>query len=119
MSFIVWTSVFPVLSLTLLALWLEGPHAVLQQLQHSWLARGGAVAYLAVLSTLLGYGQWTRCCSAMPPAYGAAVAAGAGDCLVSAMVLLGERPLHRAMAGTLAVLLGMVSQLGVWARRRF
>lgn len=40
--------------------------------------------------------------------------------LVSAMVLLGERPSTVQWLGTLAVLLGMVvNQLGgVWARRR-
>lgn len=120
-SFIVWTSVFPVLPLTLLALWLEGPHAVLQQLQHSGWREVGAVAYLAVLSTLLGYGLWTRllqrhAASTVAPLSLLVPVIG----LVSAMVLLGERPSTVQWLGTLAVLLGMViNQLGgVWARRR-
>ena len=120
-SFIVWTSVFPVLPLALLALWLEGPHAVLQQLQHSGWREVGAVAYLAVLSTLLGYGLWTRllqrhAASTVAPLSLLVPVIG----LVSAMVLLGERPSTVQWLGTLAVLLGMViNQLGgVWARRR-
>ena len=105
----------------LLALWLEGPHAVLQQLQHSGWREVGAVAYLAVLSTLLGYGLWTRllqrhAASTVAPLSLLVPVIG----LVSAMVLLGERPSTVQWLGTLAVLLGMViNQLGgVWARRR-
>ena len=79
------------------------------------------MAYLAVLSTLLGYGLWTRllqrhAASTVAPLSLLVPVIG----LVSAMVLLGERPSTVQWLGTLAVLLGMViNQLGgVWARRR-
>ena len=120
-SFIVWTSVFPVLPLALLALWVDGAESVQHQLQGIGWRELGAVAYLAVLSTLLGYGLWTR----LLQRYAASTVAPLSLLvpvigLVSAMVLLGERPSTVQWLGTLAVLLGMViNQLGgVWARRR-
>ncbi|MDO4591336.1 MAG: EamA family transporter, partial [Comamonadaceae bacterium] len=59
--FLVWSSLFPVLPLLLMSLWLEGGMTGMQQQLHAITWRGaGAVAYLALLSTLLGYGLWTR-----------------------------------------------------------
>ena len=80
-----------------------------------------SLLYLAFIATIVGYGIWGSLLgryetwrvaplSLLVPVIG----------LVSAMVLLGERPSTVQWLGTLAVLLGMViNQLGgVWARRR-
>lgn len=120
-SFIVWTSVFPVLPLALLALWVDGAESVQHQLQGIGWRELGAVAYLAVLSTLLGYGLWTR----LLQRYAASTVAPLSLLvpvigLLSAMLLLGERPTAVQWLGTAAVLLGMaINQFGgLWARRR-
>ena len=120
-SFIVWTSVFPVLPLALLALWVDGAESVQHQLQGIGWRELGAVAYLAVLSTLLGYGLWTR----LLQRYAASTVAPLSLLvpvigLLSAMLLLGERPTVVQWLGTAAVLLGMaINQFGgLWARRR-
>ena len=119
-SFIVWTSVFPVLPLALLALWVDGAGSVQRQLQGIGWRELGTVAYLAVLSTLLGYGLWTRllqrhAASTVAPLSLLVPVIG----LLSAMLLLGERPTGVQWLGTLAVLLGMaINQFGGrWARR--
>jgi len=120
-SFIVWTSVFPVLPLALLSLWVDGAGSVQRQLQGIGWRELGTVAYLAVLSTLLGYGLWTRllqrhAASTVAPLSLLVPVIG----LLSAMLLLGERPTGVQWLGTLAVLLGMaINQFGGrWARRR-
>jgi O-acetylserine/cysteine efflux transporter len=120
-SFIVWTSVFPVLPLALLSLWVDGADSVQRQLQGIGWRELGTVAYLAVLSTLLGYGLWTRllqrhAASTVAPLSLLVPVIG----LLSAMMLLGERPTGVQWLGTLAVLLGMaINQFGGrWARRR-
>ncbi len=120
-SFIVWTSVFPVLPLALLSLWVDGADSVQRQLQGIGWSELGTVAYLAVLSTLLGYGLWTRllqrhAASTVAPLSLLVPVIG----LLSAMLLLGERPTGVQWLGTLAVLLGMaINQFGGrWARRR-
>lgn len=120
-SFIVWTSVFPVLPLALLSLWVDGADSVQRQLQGIGWRELGTVAYLAVLSTLLGYGLWTRllqrhAASTVAPLSLLVPVIG----LLSAMLLLGERPTGVQWLGTLAVLLGMaINQFGGrWARRR-
>ena len=121
-SFIVWTSVFPILPLLALSVWLEGGSAaVLQQLQSIGWRELGVIAYLALLSTLLGYGLWTRllqrhAASTVAPLSLLVPVIG----LLSAMLLLGERPTGVQWLGTTAVLLGMaINQFGgLWARRR-
>lgn len=118
-SFIVWTSVFPIVPLLVLACVVDGTDAVAQQLRGLGWRELGVVAYLALLSTLLGYGLWTRllqryAASTVAPLSLLVPVVG----LVSAMLLLGERPTAWQWAGTLGVLLGMViNQFGAtWAR---
>jgi len=54
----VWSSLIPPVPLFLLSLWLEGPDAIGGAFVHwGWLS-AGSLAYLAFLSTLLGYGLW-------------------------------------------------------------
>ena len=119
--FIVWSSIFPIVPLALLSLWVDGADSVQRQLQGIGWRELGTVAYLAVLSTLLGYGLWTRllqrhAASTVAPLSLLVPVIG----LLSAMLLLGERPTGVQWLGTLAVLLGMaINQFGGrWARRR-
>lgn len=119
-SFIVWTSVFPMIPLLLLSWWMEGSEAVLTQLQSIGWRELGVIAYLAFLSTLLGYGLWTR----LLQRYAASTVAPLSLLvpvigLLSAMLLLGEVPSGLQWLGTLGVLLGMmVNQFGGrWLRR--
>lgn len=120
-SFIVWSSVFPIVPLLLLACVVEGTEAVVQQLRGLGGRELGVVAYLALLSTLLGYGLWTRllqryAASTVAPLSLLVPVVG----LLSAMLLLGERPTAWQWMGTLGVLAGMVINQfgGLWAKRR-
>jgi O-acetylserine/cysteine efflux transporter len=58
LSLMVWSSLVPPLPLLALSWWLEGPGAISASLGHFSLLSLGAVAYLAFLSTLVGYGLW-------------------------------------------------------------
>ena len=120
-SFIVWSSVFPIVPLLLLACVVDGSEAVVQQLRGLGGRELGVVAYLALLSTLLGYGLWTRllqryATSTVAPLSLLVPVVG----LLSAMLLLGERPTAWQWMGTLGVLAGMVINQfgGLWAKRR-
>ncbi|WP_313604226.1 EamA family transporter [Comamonas jiangduensis] len=108
--FLVWSSLFPVLPLLLLSVWLEGGWAVtLQQLQAITVQGLGAVAYLALLSTLLGYGLWTKLLQRYPTSTVAPLSLLVPVVgLLSAMLLLGEFPTLLQWLGTAGVLLGMV-----------
>lgn len=119
-SFIVWTSLFPIVPLLLLSLWLDGTEQVVQQLQAIGVRELGGIAYLAFLSTLLGYGLWTR----LLQRYAASTVAPLSLLvpvigLLSAMLLLGEFPTALQWLGTAGVLLGMVVNQfgGKWLRR--
>ena len=119
-SFIVWTSVFPIVPLLLLSWWLEGGETMASQLSLIGWRELGVIAYLALLSTLLGYGLWTR----LLQRYAASTVAPLSLLvpvigLLSAMLLLGEFPSGLQWLGTLGVLLGMVVNQfgGRWMRR--
>lgn len=65
-AFVVWASLVPPIPFLLLSVWLEGPTAIQVALQHvSWQALA-ALAYLAWVATLFGYGVWTRLLSRYP-----------------------------------------------------
>ena len=119
-GFIVWSSLFPIIPLLLLACWMDGADSVVQQLSHLGLRELGVVAYLSLLSTIVGYGLWTRllqryAASTVAPLSLLVPVVG----LLSAMLLLGERPTGVQWLGTLGVLMGMaINQFGGrWARR--
>ncbi len=118
-SFIVWSSLFPILPLLLLSAWLDGTDSMQQQLLALGWREMGVIAYLALLSTLLGYGLWTR----LLQRYAASTVAPLSLLvpvigLLSAMLLLGELPSWLQWLGTLGVLLGMVVNQfgGKWGR---
>jgi O-acetylserine/cysteine efflux transporter len=119
-SFIVWTSLFPIVPLLLLSWWIYGAAQMQQQLQGLGWRDAAVVAYLALLSTLLGYGLWTR----LLQRYAASTVAPLSLLvpvigLLSAMLLLGELPTGLQWLGTAGVLLGMVVNQfgGRWLKR--
>ena len=120
-SFIVWTSLFPIVPLLALSFWLEGGELVLTQVKSIGLRELAVIAYLALLSTLLGYGLWTR----LLQRYAASTVAPLSLLvpvigLLSAMLLLGEYPTGMQWLGTAGVLLGMVVNQfgGRWLGKR-
>ena len=121
--FLVWSSVFPILPMLLLSVWLEGGvDAMQQQLQAITWKGLGVIAYLALLSTLLGYGLWTQLLQRYPASTVAPLSLLVPVIgLISAMLLLGEFPTGMQWLGTLGVLLGMlVNQMGgrwLWRSR--
>ena len=121
LPFIVWSSVFAVLPLLLLSLWLEGGSVRMLAQLHGLGWQGlGSVAYLAFLSTLLGYGLWTKLLQRYPVGTVAPLSLLVPVIgLVAAMLLLGERPVLQHWLGTLAVLVGLGVNVwgGRWARR--
>ncbi len=66
LAFVVWASLVPPLPFLGLSLWLEGPEAIIQALTHLTTGTLAAVAYLAWMATLLGYGLWTYLMSRYP-----------------------------------------------------
>ncbi len=66
LAFVVWAGLVPPLPFLGLSLWLEGPAAVGQALAHLHGTTLAAVAYLAWMATLLGFGVWTYLMSRYP-----------------------------------------------------
>lgn len=60
LSLIVWSSLFSPLPLAALSLALEGPAAIAGAFSSVSLTTIGALAYLVILSTLVGYGLWNQ-----------------------------------------------------------
>jgi len=118
--FIVWSSVFPIVPFTALALWMDGPSTVWAQVAGLSLSAVLAVLFLAWLATLLAYTLWTQLLKRHPagrvtpfsllvPVVG----------LSAAWVFFDELPLFQQWLGTGAVLLGLVvNQLGGWLASR-
>jgi O-acetylserine/cysteine efflux transporter len=65
-AFIVWSSLVAPLPFVALALWMDGPGPVLAAVQNLSLRSMAAVAYIAWISTLLGFGLWTFLMSRYP-----------------------------------------------------
>lgn len=59
LAFVVWASLVPPLPFLSLSIWLEGSAAITEALTHLSAGTLAAVAYLAWMATLLGYGIWT------------------------------------------------------------
>lgn len=118
--FIVWSSVFPIVPFTALAVWMEGPSRVWGQLTGLSVPAVLAVLFLAWLATLLAYTLWTQLLKRHPagrvtpfsllvPVVG----------LSAAWVFFDEWPLFHQWLGAGAVLLGLgVNQLGGWLASR-
>lgn len=120
LPFIAWSSLFPIVPFLGLAAWMAGgPQAVLGQLGAARWPAWAAVAYLALLATLLAYTLWTRLLqrhaaarvtpfSLLVPVVG----------LLAAGAFLGEWPNGMQWIGTAGVLAGLlVNQFGARALR--
>lgn len=58
-SFVAWTSLVPVIPLTLLSLVIEGPHAIVEGLVHATPMTALVVIYMAYGATIVGAGIWS------------------------------------------------------------
>jgi len=110
LGLMVWSSVFSPVPLFALSWWLEGQTAVLNALGHLTWVSWGALAYLAFLSTLVGYGLWNwlivkKGASAVAPFSLLVPVFGVS----SAWLLLGEAltPGHLVAAGLILAGLGI------------
>lgn len=115
---IVWGNLVPPLPFLALSFWLEGPAQIAEALRHISSQTLLALAYLAFIATLLGYGLWSRLLqryatgmvapfSLLVPVVG----------LSSAVWLLDEHLTSAQWAGALLVMLGLglnVFGLRVW-----
>jgi O-acetylserine/cysteine efflux transporter len=113
-AFIVWSSLVPVLPFLALACAIDGVQPTLQTLLHLTLRQALAVAFLALLATLLAYTLWTGLLkrfaagrvapfSLLVPVVG----------LLAAYFAFGEQLSLLQMLGTAVVLLGLVvNQMG-------
>lgn len=109
LSLMVWSSLFSPLPLAVLSLAVEGPAASAAAFSAIGPETIGALAYLVLLSTLLGYGLWNRLImrygasriapfSLMVPAFS----------IASASIVLGERFSALDAAGAALVLAGLL-----------
>jgi O-acetylserine/cysteine efflux transporter len=109
LAFIVWTSLVPVLPFLALAVAADGVAATVHTLIGLGLRQALAVAFLALLATLLAYTLWTGLLKRHPVArvapYSLLVPVVG---LAAAYAVLGEQMLPLQWLGTLAVLLGLV-----------
>ncbi|WP_024301839.1 EamA family transporter [Pseudogulbenkiania sp. MAI-1] len=114
LGLVVWSSLVPPVPFLLLSYWLEGGERIADALGHFSLSSLLAVAYLAFVATLFGYGLWSRLLarhaankvapfSLLVPVVG----------LIAASLLLGERLSVWQAAGSLLLLGGLaVNVLG-------
>ncbi|HJV06676.1 MAG TPA: EamA family transporter [Chromobacteriaceae bacterium] len=121
LGLVVWSSLIPPLPFLLLSWLLEGENRMLTALQHFSWSSFLAVAYLAFVATLLGYGLWSRLLGRHPankvapfsllvPVVG----------LLAAALLLGERLTLLQTLGSLLLLGGLLVNVlgGRWLQRR-
>jgi O-acetylserine/cysteine efflux transporter len=66
LGLVVWGSLVPPIPFALLSLWLEGPHRIADAMAQFNLLDLAALAYLAWVATLFGYGIWTRLLTRYP-----------------------------------------------------
>lgn len=109
LSLMVWSSLFSPLPLAALSLAFEGPRAVLAAFERIGPLTLGALAYLVICSTLVGYGMWNHLIlrhgagriapfSLMVPVFG----------IASAALVLGERFEPLDVAGAALILAGLL-----------
>ena len=122
MAFVVWASLVPPLPFLALSWMIEGPTAMTAALAGFTLPAFGAVAYLAWVATLLGYGLWSRLLARYPanqvapftllvPVVG----------LATASMVYGERLVAQQWAGAALLMGGLAVNLfgaRLWARLR-
>lgn len=109
LGLVVWSSLVPPIPFILLSWQMEGEERISAALSHFSWHSGMAVIYLALVSTLLGYGLWSRLLSRYPankvapfsllvPVVG----------LLASWLLLGERLSSAQWAGSALLLAGLM-----------
>ncbi|WP_179401823.1 EamA family transporter [Burkholderia guangdongensis] len=107
-SVIVWASLVPPVPFLLLSLGFEGPRQIVAALGSLTLSSVFAVAYLAFVATLLGYGLWSRLLSRYPAAQVAQLSLLVPIVgLASSSLLLGEALTRAQLAGAALVMGGL------------
>lgn len=117
LALVSWLSLLPPIPLFLLSLVFEGPQAISHALTTLNWSGIGAVFYIAVLSTTLGFALWSRLLSQYPaatvapfsllvPIFGASAAA----------LFLGERFNTLRIAGMVLILAGLIVVVLPWNR---
>lgn len=119
LGLMVWASVVAAPPLVALSLFFEGSERVVDALSHLSLKGVGAVAYLAVFATLIGFGLWGKLLKLYPaglvapfsllvPVFG----------LSSAALILGESLTPLKIAGAALVILGLAINSGLLRKLR-
>lgn len=112
LGLMVWSSLFSPIPLAALSLLVEGPRAIGSALARPSLLTIGALAYLVLMSTLLGYGLWNHLImrhgagriapfSLMVPVFG----------IVSSWLVFGERFGALDLAGAALILAGLLAHI--------
>ena len=120
LAFMVWSSVFALPPLFVLAWWIEGPAAIAQGLRSADMGTWAAVAWQALGNTLFGYGAWAWLLARYPAATVVPMALlvplfG----LASSALMLGEAlPSWKLMAAALVVGGLGLNLLAAYARAR-
>ena len=111
---VVWGSLVPPLPFLGLSWLLEGPHAIHAALVGLSLPTVLAIAYIAYISTLVGYGLWSRLLSRYPASLVAPFSLLVPPVgLTTAWLALGERLNETQVAGIALVMAGLaISALG-------
>lgn len=119
LSLVVWASLVPPVPLALLSLLIEGPAADAAAFRHVSWSGVGALAYIVVLSTLVGFGIWAALLREYPASHVAPftlLVPVVG--IAAAWLLLGEQPGLGELAGAVVVLAGLAVVSGLLRRRR-
>ncbi len=116
LALIVWASLIPPIPLLVLSVWLEGPDRIGDAMSHFDVGGVGALLYLAVMATYVGFGTW----SSLLSKYSASIVAPFTLIvppigLATAWLFLGERPPVLALAAATVIVAGVaIPLLAVW-----
>jgi O-acetylserine/cysteine efflux transporter len=120
LGLVVWASLIPPLPFLVLSYFLEGPPRIEAALAGIGASSIFAIAYLAFVATLLGYGLWGRLMSRYPASQVAPFSLLVPIIgLASASILLDERLSSTQIAGAVLVMAGLaVNVFGSWVANR-
>ncbi|MCD2179188.1 EamA family transporter [Rhizobium sp. C1] len=108
-AMVTWLSIVPPLPLLILSYLFEGPQAIEAAFLHMGWAGIGAVAYIAIVSTNIGYGIWAYLLKLYPAAQVAPFSLLVPIVgIVSAALLLGEQFGPVRLAGMVLVFAGLI-----------
>ncbi len=118
-AMVTWLSIVPPLPLLALSYLFEGPQAIETAFLHMGWAGVGAVAYIAIVSTNIGYGMWAYLLKLYPAAQVAPFSLLVPIVgIVSAALLLGEQFGPVRLAGMVLVFIGLIVAVFPFGRLR-